>query len=148
MSTYTQIIYQIVFGTKNRERILTKLGREELYKYIGGILKNKHCHLYRINGVDDHLHIVMHLHPSVALADLIKDIKLATTDFIKNNCIFQEFNGWQDGYGAFTYSIKEKDRLIEYVKNQEEHHKIKTFRDEYIELLKEYKIEFDEKYLS
>ncbi len=147
MSTYTQIIYQIVFSTKNRERTITKEGREELYKYIAGILKNKHCHLYRINGVDDHLHIVMHLHPSVALSHLIKDVKLATTDFIKKKGIFKKFNGWQDGYGAFTYSINEKDRLIEYVKNQEEHHKIKTFRDEYIELLKEHKIEFDEKYM-
>ncbi|MBI2966313.1 MAG: IS200/IS605 family transposase [Bacteroidetes bacterium] len=147
MSTYTQILYQLVFSTKNRKETLTKPNRENLYKYIGGILHNKHCHLYRINGVDDHLHIVTHLHPSIALASLIKDIKLATSDFIKKDGIFEKFSGWQDGYGAFTYSIKEKDRLIEYVKNQEEHHKIKTFREEYIELLKEHEIEFDEKYL-
>ncbi len=147
MSTYTQILYQIVFSTKNRERTLTNPSRQKLYKYIGGILNNKHCHLYRINGVDDHLHIVTHLHPSVALATLIKDIKLATSDFIKKDGVFEKFSGWQNGYGAFTYSIKEKKRLIEYVKNQDEHHKIKTFREEYIELLKEHEIEFDEKYL-
>ena len=128
MSTYTQILYQIVFSTKNREQTLTKPNREDLYKYIGGILNNKHCHLYRINGVEDHLHIVTHLHPSVALAALIKDIKLASSDYIKKDDIFKKFNGWQDGYGAFTYSIKEKNRLIEYVINQEEHHKTKTFR--------------------
>lgn len=147
MSTYTQILYQIVFSTKNREQTLTKSNRQELFKYIWGILKNKHCHLYRINGVDDHLHIITHLHPSVSLASLIKDIKTASSIYIKKDGIFQKFSGWQDGYGAFTYSIKEKERLIEYVKNQEEHHKIKTFREEYIELLKEHGIEFDEKYL-
>ncbi len=147
MSTYTQILYQIVFGTKNREHTLTAPSRQELFKYIGGILKNKNCHLYRINGVEDHLHIVTHLHPSVALADLIKDIKLASSEYIKNIVLFKKFGGWQGGYGAFTYSIKEKDRLIEYVKNQEAHHKIKTFREEYIELLNEHGIEFDEKYL-
>ena len=147
MSTYTQILYQIVFGTKNREHTLTAPNRQELFKYIGGILKKKNCHLYRINGVEDHLHIVTHLHPSVALASLVKDTKLASSEYIKNSGLFQKFRGWQDGYGAFTYTIKEKDRLIEYVKNQEEHHKIKTFREEYVELLNEHGIEFDEKYL-
>ena len=147
MSTYTQILYQIVFSTKNREQTLTKPNREELFKYISGILKDKKCHLYRINGVKDHLHIVTHLHPSVALASLIKDIKLASSDYIKRDNLFKSFGGWQDGYGAFTYSITEKDRLIEYVKNQEDHHKIKTFKEEYIELLKEHGIEYDEKYL-
>lgn len=87
-----------------------------------GIVKNKDCHLYRINGVDDHIHIVTHLHPSVSLASLVKDIKLASSDFIKKMELFKRFGGWQDGYGAFTYSINEKYRLIEYVKNQEVHH--------------------------
>ena len=73
MSTYTQILYQIVFSTKYREHTLTKPGREELYRYISGVLKNKNCHLYQIGGVADHLHIVTHLHPSVALASLVKD---------------------------------------------------------------------------
>ena len=147
MSTYTQILYQIVFCTKNREQTLTKPNREELFKYISGILKNKNCHLYRINGVNDHLHIITHIHPSLSLSSLIKDIKLASSVHIKKLVLFSKFNGWKDGYGAFTYSIKEKDRLIEYVKNQEEHHKIKTFREEYIELLNEHQIMFDEKYL-
>ena len=147
MSTYTQIFYQIVFCTKNREQTLTKPNREELFKYISGILKNKNCHLYRINGVNDHLHIITHIHPSLSLSSLIKDIKLASSVHIKKLVLFSKFNGWQDGYGAFTYSIKEKDRLIEYVKNQEEHHKIKTFREEYIELLNEHQIVFEEKYL-
>ena len=147
MSTYTQILYQIVFGTKHHQKTLSADNRHELYRYVVGVLKNQKCHVYRINGIEDHLHIVTHLHPSVALADLIKDIKLASSDFIKENRIFQHFGGWQEGYGAFTYSIKEKDRLIEYVKNQEEHHRIKTFREEVIELLKEHEIDFDERYL-
>jgi len=147
MSTYTQILYQLVFSTHSRERTLSENRQEDLYKYISGILKNKKCHLYRINGVEDHLHIITHLHPTVALSSLIKDIKLASSVWIKANNIFHNFNGWQDGYGAFTYSIKEKDNLIEYVKNQVEHHKIKTFKEEYIELLKEQGIEYDDKFL-
>jgi putative transposase len=147
MSTYTQILYQIVFSTKDREPNLTKDNREELFKYIWGLLKNKKCHLYRINGVEDHLHIITHLHPSVSLASLLKDIKLSSSQYIKSNGLFKRFNGWQEGYGAFTYSIKEKDRLIEYVKNQEDHHKIMSYKEEFIELLKEHGIEFDEKFL-
>ncbi|MGM0649114.1 MAG: IS200/IS605 family transposase [Bacteroidota bacterium] len=113
MSTYTQILYQLVFRTKNGIKSLSKPNREELYKYIWGILKNKKCYLYRINGVENHIHIVTHIHPTVALSLLIKDIKLASSEFIMGNDIFPHFDGWQDGYGAFTYSFKEKDRLIQ-----------------------------------
>jgi putative transposase len=147
MSTYTQILYQIVYSTKNRETVLEKENRPTLFKYIWGVLNDKKCHLYRINGVEDHLHIATHLHPSVALVDLVKDIKVASSGFIKDEKLFKNFNGWQEGYGAFTYSIKAKNELIEYVKNQEEHHKKTSFLDEYKLLLKEHEIEFDEKYL-
>jgi len=136
-----------VFSTKNREHTLTKPGREELYRYISGVLKNKNCHLYQIGGVSDHIHIITHLHTSIALASLVKDIKLASSEHIKNQHLFPLFNGWQVGYGGFTYSFKDKDRLINYAKNQEEHHKEKPFKKELIELLKEHDIEFDEKYL-
>lgn len=147
MSTYTQILYQIIFSTKNRERVLDGNNRELLFKYIWGVLKNNKCHLYRINGIEDHIHIVMHLHPSVALSSLIKDIKSSSNVYIKENKLFENFKGWQDGYGAFTYSSDSKNKLIDYVKNQEQHHKTTTFREEYLELLKEHKIEFDERYL-
>ena len=143
MSTYTQILYQIVYSTKFREKTLGAKNRKELYKYIWGILNNNKCHLYQIGGVEDHIHIITHLHPSVALADL----KLASSDYINNKKIFSNFNGWQDGYAAFTYSIEAKENLINYVKNQEEHHKTKTFVEELKELLIEHKIEFDEKHL-
>ena len=147
MSTYTQILYQIIFSTKNREKTMIESGRERLYSYITGILKNKNCHLYRINGIEDHLHIATHIHPSVALANLIKDVKLAASDFIKDKKLFPGFTGWQVGYGAFTYSISAKENLIQYIVNQKEHHKKITFREEYIRLLQEHKIEFDERYL-
>ena len=96
MGTYTQIIYQIVFGTWNHEHTLVDKTRQELFKYIWGILKKKRCHLYRIGGVADHIHIVTHLHPTEPLASLVKDIKLAGSEFIKTNKLFPSFSGWQD----------------------------------------------------
>jgi putative transposase len=147
MSTYTQIIYQIVFGTRNRRPTLTSENRNKLFMYISGILKAKNCHLYQINGIADHIHILMSLHPSVALANLVKDIKLASTEYIKSENLFPQFNGWQQGYGAFTYAVSEKDRLIRYIINQEIHHHKKSFKKEYIEILNEHKIEFVDKYL-
>jgi REP element-mobilizing transposase RayT len=147
MSTYTQIIYQIVFGTKNRENTLSKVNRPKLFEYIIGILLNNKCHVYCINGVEDHVHIITHLHPTVALAWLVKDIKLASSALIKEKNLFQHFGGWQEGYGAFTYSIKEKPNLIAYVSNQEEHHRTISYKEELMGLLKEHGIEFDERYL-
>jgi putative transposase len=119
-----------------------------LFKFIWGVLKNKKCHLYQINGVEDHLHIIASVHPSMALASLVKDIKLGSTSFIKEKNVFQHFNGWQDGYAAITYSIDAKSNLIEYVKNQETHHHHNTYEEELIELLKEHGVDYDEKYLG
>jgi len=147
MSTYTQILYQIVFSTKNREKTLIEAERHRLFSFITGVLKNKGCHLYRINGIEDHLHIASHIHPSIALADLVKDIKLAASDFIKEIKLFPDFSGWQTGYGAFTYSITSKENLIRYIINQKEHHKKIAFREEYIKLLQENNIVFEERYL-
>ncbi len=147
MSTYTQILYQIVFSTKDKKPTLLEENQEKLYRYIWGVFKNKKCRLYRINGVEDHLHILTHLHPSIALSDLVKDIKLSSSEFIKKEMIFPKFNGWQVGYGAFTYSFEAKDRLINYIKNQKEHHKKVSFREEYIALLKEHGVEYEERYL-
>lgn len=147
MSTYTQIYYHVVFSTKNRERCLTAERREDLLRYTWGIIKNEKSHLYRINGVDDHLHILTSLHPTVCLADFVKDIKTGTSKWIKENKVFPGFTHWQDGYGAFTHSTKEKDALIEYIKGQEDHHRGVSFREEFRRLLMEAGIEFDEKYL-
>lgn len=147
MSTYTQIYYHIVFSTKDRVPALKPDKREELFRYTWGILKNNDCHLYRINGVEDHLHILTSLHPTVSLADLIKDIKINTSRWIKENAVFKTFTHWQDGYGAFTVAHGDKDAVIEYIKSQPEHHKKVSFSDEFREMLKRFGVEFDEKYL-
>ncbi len=91
--------------------------------------EEKKCHLYRIGGVEDHIHIVTHIHPSVAPAMLVKDIKLSTSELIKNANLFSHFNGWQNGYRAFTYHINSKEQLIQYVRDQANHHKTMTFRE-------------------
>jgi len=120
---------------------------EELFKYIWGVMRNKNCKLFRINGIEDHIHIVCDLHPSIALADLVKDIKVTSSKWIKEKRIYTEFSYWAESYGAFTLSIREKDTIIKYVMNQQEHHKKESFREEFIRLLKENGADSDEKYL-
>jgi len=146
MSSYRQIYYQIVFGTKYREATINTNNEEYLYKYIWGLIENKQCKLYRINGMPDHIHIFSDLHPSLCIADYVKDIKVATNIWMKDCGKFPLFRGWQEGYGAFTYSIREKDMIINYIKNQKEHHRTETFYDEYKRLLIENGVEYDEKY--
>ena len=147
MSTFTQILYHFVFSTKHRHPTLTKEGRSQLYGYISGLLQNKKCHPYRIGGLEDHLHIVTHVHPTIAVADLMKDIKLATTHHIKQTRLFQKFGGWQDGYGAFTYAIGAKENLVRYVMNQEGYHRTIGYIEEFKSLLVEHQIDVDEKFL-
>jgi len=97
--------------------------KKRLFIYIHHLLTNKNCHLYRINGVEDHLHILTHIHPSISISSLVKDIKLSSNQFIKAEGIFPDFKGWQNGYGAFSANLRSKEILINYIKNQEEHHK-------------------------
>ena len=147
MTSYRQVYYQIVFGTKHRNPTINPKHEEDLYKYIWGIIKEKNCKLYRINGIEDHIHIMSDLHPSIALADYVKDIKVATSLWMKDCGLFPDFEGWQDGYGAFTYSVRERDMIINYIKNQKQHHQKENFYNEYKRLLIENEIEFDEKYM-
>ena len=147
MPTYTQIYYHIVFSSKNRERVLIPENREQLFRYVWGVVKNKKCHLYRVGGTSDHVHIFSSLHPTVSLSDFVKDIKVSTSRWIKAESVFRGFAGWQDGYGAFTQSDDDKDDVIEYIKGQEEHHKRVSFVDEYRAMLERAGIEFDERYL-
>jgi putative transposase len=121
--------------------------RSELFRYIWGIIRNRDAHLYRINGVKDHLHILTSLHPTVSLADFVKDIKTGSARWIKENRVFRGFSHWQEGYGAFTCSLQDLPGLIEYVKRQEEHHRKTTFEEEYRKLLADAGIAFDERYL-
>jgi len=145
--SYRQIYYHIVFGTKNRETTITDAHCTELYKYIWGIINNNKCKLYRINGMEDHIHILSDLNPTICLSDYIKIIKVASNTWMKDSGKFPQFKGWQDGFGAFTCSVNEKDLIVNYIKNQKEHHKTESFYDEYKRLLIENAIEFDEKYL-
>ena len=147
MSTHTQVCYHIVFSTKDRQPTLRADRREDLLRYIWGIIKNRHGHLYRVNGVEDHLHILSSLHPTVCLADFVKDIKTGSALWIKDNSVFKSFSHWQEGYGAFTCSRRDMDDLIEYIKRQEEHHRRTSFVEEYRKLLEEAGIEFDERYM-
>ncbi len=147
MSTFRQIYYQIVFSTKHRKPVLNSDHEDQLYKYIWGIVKNKNCKLYRINGMPHHIHLFTDLHPSISLSDFVKDIKVSSNLWIKESGLFPDFEEWQSGYGAFTYSEREKEKIINYIKNQKEHHKKENFEDEYKNLLKTHGIEFDEKYL-
>ena len=133
--------------TKDREPCFDTTDRPNLFRDIWGIITKHHCHLYRINGVEDHIHILSSLHPTVALADFVKDIKLGSSSWIKESGAFPRFRHWQDGYGAFTASWSERNDLIEYIKNQEEHHKQVSFKDELREFLVQHGVTFDEKYL-
>ena len=148
MNTYSQILYQVVFSTFARKPAMIKENRDKLYSFIFGIFQRRDTHVYRIGGVEDHIHLVFSLNPDIALSDLVKEIKTASNKFIKNKKIFPKFSGWQKGYGAFTYSIEAKDNLINYVMNQEEHHRVVTWNEELIGLLVEHQIEYEEKYLD
>ena len=147
MPTYTAISYHIVFATKDRIPALSPERREDLFRYITGIIKNRRGHLYRINGVEDHLHILTSVHPTVPLADFVKDIKTGSAHWIKEDSVFKNFSHWQEGYGAFTCSQREIPSVIEYIKGQEQHHRKIKFEDEYRQLLREAGVEFEEKYL-
>jgi putative transposase len=147
MGTYKQILYHSIIGTKNREFTIPDGYCEELYRYIWGIVKNKNCTLYQINGSRDHLHLLTDLHPTLALANFIKDIKVASSKWMREHEKFPLWNSWGDGYGAFTCSYQDKKLITNYIKKQKEHHKSETFLDEYKRLLNENGIEFHERYL-
>ncbi|MCX6800078.1 MAG: IS200/IS605 family transposase [Candidatus Falkowbacteria bacterium] len=147
MASYRQILYHLTFHTRKNENVLHNSENAELFKYIWGVMKNKNCRLFRINGIENHVHIVCDLHPSIALADLVKDIKVSSSKWIKEKHIYPKFSNWSESYGAFTLSIREKDAIIKYVINQQEHHKKEKSYDEYIRLLNENGVCFEAKYL-
>ena len=146
MSTYTQILYHIVFATKDRLPVLADSRRDDLFKYMNGVIKNSHCRPIWTNGVRDHVHSLLSLHPTVALADLLKDIKVASSIWVKDNKVFPNFVGWQEGYGAFTYSVRDEPELIAYLKRQEEHHRKVSFEEEYRKLLVDAGVKIDERF--
>lgn len=146
MSSYRQLLYHIVIRTKNSKPVIKEEKTSQLYSYITGIIKNKNGHLYQINGTKNHIHLLTDIHPSVALADFVREIKVSTSKWIKEIDLFPDFDGWSDGYGSFTVSHSDLGMLIDYIKRQRIHHKKETFDAEYRRLLMEYGISIDERF--
>ena len=146
MSSYRQHLYHIVFRTKDSMPSINQEHVNDLYSYITGTIKNKESHLYRINGVENHLHILTDINPSLAPIDFVRDVKVSSSLWLKASSMFPSYNGWAVGYGSFTCSFKDLDRLIEYIKNQQEHHRKISFEQEYRSLLLEYGIIPEEKF--
>ncbi len=146
MSSYRQILYHLIFRTKNSRKTINQEHAKELYAYIMGFIKNKDCFLYRINGMEDHLHILCDLHPTIALANYMRDLKTSSSVWLKQTGKFPAFEGWADGYAALTYAWKDKDMIINYIKNQQEHHKKESFEDELKRLLREHGIDVDDRF--
>jgi REP element-mobilizing transposase RayT len=146
-NTYTQLYIQIVFVVKGRENLISKNNREELHKYIAGIILNRGHKLLSVFCMPDHTHLLIGLKPSQSLSDLVRDVKAGSSAFItEKKWVLGKFS-WQEGYGAFSYSRNQIDTVIKYIQQQEEHHCKKTFREEYLEFLNEFEIDYNEDYL-
>jgi REP element-mobilizing transposase RayT len=146
-NTYSQIYIQIVFAVKGRQNLIGQRHREELHKYISGIVQNRGHKMLSIFCMPDHTHLLVGLKPSIAISDLARDIKAGSSNFINGRKWIKGKFNWQEGFGAFSYSKSQIDDVIKYILNQEEHHQKKTFREEYIDFLKKFAIEYDEQYL-
>jgi REP element-mobilizing transposase RayT len=145
--TYSQIYVQVVFAVQGRENLLQKPWREEVFKYMCGIIKNKGQKPIIINGVSDHVHAFVGLKPSMALSDLIRDVKNNPTNFINHKKWVKGRFSWQEGYGAFSYGHSQIQSVYNYILNQERHHAEQTFKNEYMDLLRKFEIGHDLKYL-
>jgi len=147
MSTYSQIYIQAVFAVKGRESLIHPSWEEPLYKYMSGVITNKGQKVLAINGMPDHVHLFMGLKPTCVLSDLIREVKKSSNDFIREKKFTKSRFRWQVGYGAFSYSHSQLGRVIAYVMDQKQHHKKKTFREEYLEFLKSFEINHNERFL-
>lgn len=147
MSTYSQIYIQLVMAVKGRSSLISLSWEEDLYKYITGIITNKGQKLIAINGMPDHIHILIGMKPACCLSDLVREVKKASNAFVKEKGFIKFKFEWQEGYGAFSYSHSALDNVISYIQNQKEHHRKKSFKEEYIGFLKKFEVEYNEKYL-
>lgn len=145
--TYSQIYIQYVFAVKGRENFLKNEWKDIVFKYIAGIINGKKQKSIIVNGVSDHVHLFVGLKPSMKISDLIRDIKNNSSNFINQQKWVDGHFSWQEGYGAFSYSHSQIENVYNYILNQPAHHKKKTFREEYFELLQKFEIEFDENFL-
>jgi putative transposase len=145
---FTQLHIQLVFAVKHRECLLHKIQREELFKYVSGILENKKCKSIIINGFSDHIHIFTGLNPTLSISNLVHDLKISTATFInENKKWFRGKFSWQEGYGAFSYGHSQINDVYQYISSQEIHHGKRPFREEYLELLNRFSVEFEDRFL-
>jgi len=145
--TFSQIYIQLVFAVKRRNSLINPDWEDELYKYITGIVQNKGQKMLAINGVGNHIHFLIGMKPSCRLSDLVREIKKSSNSFIKEKRFTNFKFEWQEGYGAFSYSHSALDNVITYINNQKEHHRKKTFKEEYLEFLNKFNVEFKNEYL-
>lgn len=146
-NTYSQIYIQIVFAVKGRENLISKIHREELHKYITGIVQNRGQKMLSIFCMPDHVHLLVGIKPSITISDLVRDIKVGSSNFINQQHLVKGKFNWQEGFGAFSYSKSQIDSVIKYILGQEEHHKKTTFKEEYFDFLRKFEIDYDEKYV-
>ncbi|MDA3844226.1 MAG: IS200/IS605 family transposase [Candidatus Kapabacteria bacterium] len=145
--TFSQIYIQVVFAVKGRQNLLQKAWRDDLFKYMAGIIIAKKQKPIIINGVKDHVHLFLGLKPSMRISDLIRDVKNNSCNFINENKYVRGKFSWQEGYSAFSYAHSQVETVFQYIKNQESHHTKRSFREEYLELLQKFEIEHDNKHL-
>ncbi len=146
-NTYTQIYLQFVFAVQDRVSLIQSDWKDELYKYITGIVQNNKHKLIAINGMPNHLHVFVGYKPHQLIPDLLQDIKGSSSKWINSRKLIRGRFRWQEGYGAFSYSHSHLDNVVKYIMNQEQHHKKRTFGEEYNELLKKFEVDYDEKYI-
>lgn len=146
-NTYSQLNIHTVFAVKGRENFLLPSFRSDLFKYISGIINNVRQFSLAVNGFNDHVHIFFELNPSDKISEIIKVVKANSSKWINDNNLVMGKFAWQEGYSAFSYSRSQRNNVIDYIMNQEEHHKKKPFRDEYLDLLKKFEIEYDSNFL-
>jgi REP element-mobilizing transposase RayT len=146
-NTFSQIYLQFVFVVKQRRSLIPKEHKEELHKYISGLVKNRNAKLLAVHCMPDHTHLFVGFRPTIAISDFVKEIKVESNEFINSKKWCDTKFSWQEGYGVFSYSQSHIDRVVKYVLNQEEHHRKKSFRIEYPRFLKKFEIPFEEIYL-
>ena len=146
-NTYSQIYIQIIFAVQGRESLININWEEELFKYITGIVTSKVQKMIAINGVEDHIHFLIGMKPSCNISDLVREIKKSSNLFISNKKFCKQSFNWQEGFGAFSYSHSSLTNVIKYIENQKEHHKKKSFKEEYLEFLEKFSVDYKDEYL-
>jgi putative transposase len=146
-NTYHQIYLQTVFAVKYRNAVLAKAWQSQVFGVIGNLINEANCKTLIVNGVEDHVHCFLGLKPVVSVSELMKTVKAKSSKYINDRKLTPERFEWQEGYGVFSYSQSHVDNVYKYIQNQEANHRKQTFKDEYIDLLKEFKVEYDEQYI-